>query len=235
MRVLGHRGSRIPGPENTVSAVRAALLAGADGVEVDVRRSRDGVLVCAHDPAVVSPAGPLVVADTTAARLAEAGVPPLVEVLDAALGHGQVVCEVKNVPGQPDCDAPASATGRAVVELLAARRTPDDIVVSSFDWFTVEAVRDAGLRTAFLALPGVALAAALGYAAEAGHLELHAFVGDVLLAGPPGVDAGHAAGLALVAWTVRTPEELAELAALGVDAAICDDPAAAVQALLRTG
>lgn len=236
MRVLGHRGSRIPGPENTVSAVRAALAVGADGVEVDVRRSLDGVAVCAHDPVLASGAGPLVVAETPAARLAEAGVPALADVLDAALGRGQVVCEVKNVPGQPGYDAPASGTGRTLVELLCARRgSADQVVVSSFDWFTVEAVRDAGWPTAFLVLPGVALAAGLGYAAPAGHAELHAFLADVLRAGAAGVAEVHAAGLALVAWPVRTTGELGALVDLGVDAAVCDDPAAARAALSRAG
>jgi hypothetical protein len=36
-------------PENTLAAVRTALQAGVDGVEVDVRATEDGVLVLAHD------------------------------------------------------------------------------------------------------------------------------------------------------------------------------------------
>src|SRR3954454_17187621 len=36
-------------PENSVAAVEAALAANADGVEVDVRLTRDGVAVCVHD------------------------------------------------------------------------------------------------------------------------------------------------------------------------------------------
>src|SRR5690348_16920797 len=50
VQVYGHRGSRRPGPENTPAAVRSALGAGADGVEIDVRRTRDAQLVCVHDP-----------------------------------------------------------------------------------------------------------------------------------------------------------------------------------------
>jgi glycerophosphoryl diester phosphodiesterase len=36
-------------PENTLAAVRTALQAGVDGVEVDVRATEDGVLVLSHD------------------------------------------------------------------------------------------------------------------------------------------------------------------------------------------
>ncbi len=49
--VIGHRGFRARYPENTVSGVRAAMAAGSDGVEVDVRLTRDGVWVCHHDRA----------------------------------------------------------------------------------------------------------------------------------------------------------------------------------------
>ena len=46
MRVIGHRGtpSHPAYPENTLAAVRTALQAGVDGVEVDVRATEDGVL-----------------------------------------------------------------------------------------------------------------------------------------------------------------------------------------------
>jgi glycerophosphoryl diester phosphodiesterase len=48
-RVLGHRGSSEAAAEHTIAAYRAALDAGADGLECDVRLTRDGVPVCIHD------------------------------------------------------------------------------------------------------------------------------------------------------------------------------------------
>ena len=47
--VIGHRGFAARFPENTTAAVRAAVAAGADGVETDVRLSRDGIWVCHHN------------------------------------------------------------------------------------------------------------------------------------------------------------------------------------------
>ncbi len=47
--VVGHRGARARFPENTLPAVRHALEAGADGVEVDIRVTADDVPVVAHD------------------------------------------------------------------------------------------------------------------------------------------------------------------------------------------
>ena len=47
--VIGHRGAAGLAPENTLEAVDQADRAGIDWVEVDVQRSRDGVLVVMHD------------------------------------------------------------------------------------------------------------------------------------------------------------------------------------------
>lgn len=47
--VLVHRGATRFAPENTLAAFSAALDRGADGFEVDIRQSRDGVLYVFHD------------------------------------------------------------------------------------------------------------------------------------------------------------------------------------------
>ena len=47
--VIGHRGAGGLAPENTLEAVDRADRAGVDWVEVDVQRTRDGVLVLMHD------------------------------------------------------------------------------------------------------------------------------------------------------------------------------------------
>ncbi|GKQ36503.1 glycerophosphodiester phosphodiesterase family protein [Streptomyces sp. A012304] len=51
--VIGHRGAAGLAPENTLEAVDRADRAGIDWVEVDVQRSKDGVLVLMHDPDLV--------------------------------------------------------------------------------------------------------------------------------------------------------------------------------------
>jgi glycerophosphoryl diester phosphodiesterase len=51
-QVIGHRGGRALAPENTLEAIRAAAECKADLVEVDVRLSKDGVLVLMHDETV---------------------------------------------------------------------------------------------------------------------------------------------------------------------------------------
>ena len=48
-QVFAHRGSSAALPEHTLAAYLRALREGADGLECDVRLTRDGHLVCVHD------------------------------------------------------------------------------------------------------------------------------------------------------------------------------------------
>jgi len=47
--VIGHRGAPAYEPENTLKSFRRALELGADGIELDVRFTADGVPVVFHD------------------------------------------------------------------------------------------------------------------------------------------------------------------------------------------
>src|SRR5215203_4377279 len=105
MLVLAHRGANRVAPENTVAAMQEAVDRGADGVELDVHRSADGVLVVHHD--AETPAGRLADLTTAALRDVVPDAPMLSEVLDVCRGR-LVNVEVKD----PD---PRAAT--ALVEL----------------------------------------------------------------------------------------------------------------------
>lgn len=72
--VSAHRGGNEVAPEGSFEAYRAAILAGVDLIEVDVRRRPDGTYVCAHEP--------LLGGDPTSDELL------LAEVLELAAVHG---------------------------------------------------------------------------------------------------------------------------------------------------
>jgi glycerophosphoryl diester phosphodiesterase len=203
MLLYGHRGSPRTHRENSVAGVVAAFENGADGVELDVRRTGSGLLLLSHDPLDGSPAD--AVADA----------------LDAA--RGRVVLEVKNMPGEPDFDAPDERTAHLLVTLLGGRDAAN-VTVSSFDWFAIGVARDAGLRTAFLTPAGLSVEGALAYAVEAGHDELHPHWSAVLEA-PGSVEDAHAAGKAVVCWTVDDADVARRLRAAGVDGVITNDVA----------
>jgi glycerophosphoryl diester phosphodiesterase len=107
--VIGHQGSCADRPGNTLAGLRRAIEAGAHVSEVDVRTTRDGVLVCLHDAEVDKTTdGTGKVADLTLAevRRLDAGVrfhpkfrgervPTLREVLEAAFGKVGVMLDLK--------------------------------------------------------------------------------------------------------------------------------------------
>jgi glycerophosphoryl diester phosphodiesterase len=188
------------------------------GSEIDVRRSADGALVCVHDPLLASNGRPVV--EMSAADLAAAGIPPFLDLLQAAAG-GRLVIEVKNILGEPDYTRDGSTAALLVAEL--GRLTVDaDVLISSFDPVSLDVAREAGWPTGLLTIPGVTTQEGLAYVVEHGYSELHAHVSTI---GDDSARSVHDAGLVLVAWTVTTLSEVMPLRDRGVDAAICDDPA----------
>ena len=208
--ILGHRGAPREAPENTLDSYLAARAAGADGVELDVRRG----LFLSHDP-LPDPVG--------------ADVPTLSAALDACAGM-IVNVEIKNLPHEPDWD-PSEGMAREVAQLVAP--LGDSIVVSAFTLATIDAARVAApeVRTGWLTVAGFDQVEALATAAERGHTDFHPHESAVTA---ELVDATHAAGLRLTTWTVDDPARMRTLASWGVDAIITNLPALAVQTL-RTG
>ena len=121
--VLAHRGGSGPWRENTLEAFAASLRAGADGVELDVRRGADGALIVHHDAEI--PGSGLVHELRSDER------PDWVPTLEAALATcaGAVVnVEIKNLPTDPGYD-PADQVALDVAAVLvrgagAAHRGP---------------------------------------------------------------------------------------------------------------
>jgi glycerophosphoryl diester phosphodiesterase len=223
MLVLAHRGASAAAPENTPEAFALADRMGADGVELDVRRTPDGRLLVAHDPLPAS----LGAIDAT-------GAAPLSDVLDACGDRMLVNVEIKNSKVDPDYDPTLAIVGDVLAELR--RRGPawtDRWLISSFSWTTVAACRDLAPEIATAALTsGPVDDAALGRLAAVGHRALHPWetqVDEALVA------RCRQHGLAVNTWTCNEPARLVALAAIGVDGVCTDVPDLALDALGRSG
>lgn len=227
--LLGHRGAvHATTPENTLASVERALRQGADGVEVDVRVTADGVPVCHHDADFLRTADDRrLVALTAYPDLPWIGshrVPRLSEVVDLVAGRGRLVVELKS-PAWPALEAPESVA--AIADVLRRHRV-DHVSVSSFDRLRLRAFRSAGLPcpTALLGRPAAPLLGLLRQAQQDGHAEVHPHVSSVL-ARPDDVSGP----LRVTSWTVNRPGDLRLLRDLGLAAVITDDPGTARQAL----
>jgi glycerophosphoryl diester phosphodiesterase len=212
--VIAHRGASAHARENTIEAFELAVEMGADGVELDVRRTADGMLVVHHDAYL--PDGRAIV------ELRRSDVPADVPDLDAALAACAglwVSVEIKNDENEPDFD-PDRRVATQVVDLLESLGELDRWRIASFDLATLDEVRrlaPAALRTAWLVeRPPAGVVDVL---LRGGHHALHPWVATLERST---VDDVHAAGCAVNVWTCNDPVRLRELVDWGVDGVFTD-------------
>lgn len=205
--VIAHRGASVAERENTLSAFRRAVEMGAEGIELDVRRTADRHLVVHHDPLVAG----RVIGEAAHAEL-PGWVPTLADALDACAG-AFVNVEIKNIPGESGFDPDEAVTEQVLAE-LDRRGDPRRWLISSFHAPTVERcrqLRPSG-RTALLVVqsdPSV-----VDDVVAVGHEALHPWVDELT---ESTVRACHAAGLAVNVWTCDDSARMRELIAWGVN------------------
>jgi len=221
---LAHRGlhdAAAGRPENSLAAVRAAVAAGY-GIEIDVQPSADGEAMVFHDAELARMTGaPGRIDGQTAAALAALplrggdgeGVPTLSGVLAAVGGRVPLLIEVKDQAG--DGGRGIGPLEAAVARSLAGYAGP--VAVMSFNPDSVAAIAalrpevPRGLTTcAFTAadMPGVPeeRLARLRAIADAGRVGASFISHDAEDLGRPRVAALKAQGLAVLCWTIRSPE-----------------------------
>jgi glycerophosphoryl diester phosphodiesterase len=223
--ILGHRGASYAAPENTLAAFRLAREMGADGVELDVRRTADNALVLSHDPEMEG-VGLVRGVEFARLRAERPDVPTLAAALDELRGL-LVNVEIKCLPWEPDADDEDRSVVRAVVD--AVRDANAEVIVSSFDLGSIDACREHApdLVTAWLTF-GQPLAAVAEQTAAHGHAWLHPDRASALAGG---IDRAHALGLKVDVWTVDDPDEIRALAQAGVDAIVTNRPDIALATL----
>jgi glycerophosphoryl diester phosphodiesterase len=228
--VLGHRGASSEAPENTIAAFALAAARGADGVELDVRRTSDRALVVHHD-AEVAGVGLIVDVEFAALRAARPGIPTFAETLDACEGMRLVNVELKCCAWEPDAD-PERIVARGVAAEIAARGAYATTVVSSFDLAMIDDVRtfDPAIDTGWL-IHGQDPQPLVAKAQARGHAWLHPDWGLLDANLDATVAAARDAGIRLDTWTVDDPDAIRRFATAGVDAIITNDIRNALTAL----
>jgi glycerophosphoryl diester phosphodiesterase len=244
--IFAHRGGSLLGPENTLAAFDLGLQAGADGLELDVQLSADGVPVVHHDETLdrtTSASGP--VAARTAAELAEIdagarfadgdafpfrdrgiGVPTLREVLHRYPGV-PIVVELKTDTVE---------LGEAVAREVRLAEAIDRVCVAGYGTRGVAAARRA--------LPGVASSASRDEVrravirrlagrpvrrADYGAYQVPERNGRIRIVTPRFIRHAHAAGFKVQVWTIDKEADIRRLLDWGVDGLFSDRPDLAVR------
>jgi len=227
-------------PENTLVGIDAALADGADGVEIDVRATRDGRVVLLHDATLDRTAGdPRVLVDVSAEELAAVRirsihgvtpqpVPSLAETLDRVGGRALLVIEVKQ---------------RGIHEAIAAEVR----AAAAAEWCWVWAFDPEVGIACRAVLPEVPV----GLNLSRGSLERYGYTDDpVALAVRQGfaalsmshdmvdeasVRATHRRGLAAYAWAADEPSDITRVREAGVDAICTNFPSRVGAAIGHSG
>jgi glycerophosphoryl diester phosphodiesterase len=242
--VVGHRGASARHPENTLPSFEAAIQAGADVIELDVRLTADRVPVVMHDADVSHTTdGAGFVNELTLgavkrlraghrdnAQSGRADVPTFLEALEVLSGRAGVDVEIKNLPGEPGFDSPREEVVERALEVLEESRFKGEVILSSFNWLSIE--RSQALRpdlpTGFLSTASIDPWASLLYTKSGGHDYVLPQYPVLLEAGPAYVQAAHADGVRVGTWTADEPELIERLFEMGVDAVATNRPEVAV-------
>jgi glycerophosphoryl diester phosphodiesterase len=245
--IFAHRGGAGLAPENTLPAFDHGLALGADGLELDVHLSRDGVAVVHHDVLLdrtTDASGPI--CDRTASELADldactgflksgrswdggpAGVPTLREVL-RRYADTRLIVELKG---------PSTALARAVVDEVRAADAINRTCIGGFSWRALRAVRQLEPRLATsaskaevrVALYGSTLGLSVCPASYAAY-QVPEWAGLTRVVSPRFIRVAHAAKLAVQVWTVDDPADIRRLLEWGADAIITDRPDLAIPIL----
>jgi glycerophosphoryl diester phosphodiesterase len=246
-RVFAHRGGCALGPENTIAAFDRGREAGADGFELDVHLSADGIVVVCHDDTLertTNGTGPLRAQKASDLARVDAGhrfvtaegthpfrglgigIPTLEEVLQR-YPEMLLIVEMKD-------DTPEM--GRAVAAAIRAAGATERVCAAGYGQVALDAAR--------AALPEMATSASLPEARWAVYRSLarwpvrrasyHAFqvpesAGAIRIVSPRFIRHVHNAGRRIQVWTVDDEPDMARLLQWGVDGLISNRPDLAVQ------
>jgi glycerophosphoryl diester phosphodiesterase len=226
--VAAHRGVAAGAAENTIAAFTNAIEIGADMIEFDVRRTRDGELIAFHDAHV----GGVPLASLTRDDIeTAAGVRPplLTEVLQVCAGRIRLDVELKEGGYVP-----------RVMDLLRTGSDPEQLVVTSFLPAVVAQAKEAfpEVKTGLLIGEGGPLTDVAARFRELYPVSLARQVrADYLaphyrLAALGVLRRAAAAGLPCLLWTVNSPALIAKYAADPRIAVIITDVAAEALAIV---
>ena len=253
--VHGHRGARAMRPENTLPAFRYAIEQGVDALELDMAVTKDNVLVVSHDPILEppvcsGPAASAVIHTLTLAQVREwdcgkirnprfatqqtvpgTPMPTLDEVFDlASSGSFDFNIETKIFVTHPEYTPSPREFVRLVLQKIRAHRLEKRVILQSFDFRTLTAMKEAAPE---IRLSALIEGAPRDFVAVGREAKADIISPEFAMVTPERVRAAHAAGLQVVPWTANDPKDWEALVAANVDAIISDNPAALI-AWLRT-
>jgi len=141
--------------------------------------------------------------------------------------------ETKSFPDQPQYTPPPDVFARMVLEKIRHYKLEKRIILQSFDFRTLVAMRKLAPEIRLSALIEKDPRDFTEIVKEGGNAEI--ISPELHLVTPAKVAAAHAAGIQVVPWTADTPKDWDMLIQAKVDAIISDDPAELIAHLKKRG
>jgi len=218
-RIIGHRGASAIAPENTLLSFQRAFDDGADGIEFDVRLSKDGVPVIIHDDTIDRVTDAVgAVSSFTAEELAnidaEEGIPTLHSLFELLGTEYLYNIEIK------DKEAQGQKVISAVLNVI--EQFPDldrSILLSSFEHSSVEYVQDQRTANMLVATIRVSDSPAIP-----DFFEGEAYHPNHGLVTAESMKIARENGWLINVWTVNDPDVGRRMLELEVNAILTDDP-----------
>jgi len=229
--VIAHRGAAGAAPENTLAAVRRAIVDGADWVEIDVQETRDGHVVVVHDSDFMKLSrNPLKVWDGDleliqkidvgswfGPEFAGETVPTLAQVLEEVKGRAKLLIELKYYGHDENLE-------QRVVDIVESADMVEQVAFMSLKLEGVEKIQ--ALRPKWEV--GLLAATSIGDLAKMDVDFLALSQGAVT---SRFIKRSHSAGKRVLVWTINDALSLNKWMSMGVDGVITDEPALAGQVL----
>lgn len=221
MLIFAHRGASGVEPENTLRAIKAALDANVDGIEIDLHEV-DGKLLVIHDRwlhRTTSGTGQIFQHDYEYLRTLDAGqgetIPTLDEVFALVAGRCKINLELKGIN---NINLLYSYIDNAIetTELII-----EDVLISSFNHRLLYAINQQ--RPEFF-IGALTACYPLDYAKFAEQLNAYSVHLDVNFISKHFVSDAHQRGLKVFVYTVDEFEDIKTMKALGVDAIFSNFP-----------
>jgi len=255
--VHGHRGAAALRPENTIPSYQEAIRAGADYIEMDVAVTGDNVLVISHDPVInldicTGAGGKRPIHELTLEQVRQydcgsltlkkfprqvavpgTRIPTLDEVLDLSKSSAiKFNIEIKSDPKWNNYTLPPDELSKRVVDAVRKHQLEKRVLIQSFDFRVVKAVRAIAPDLDVAALYGPGERSFVDIAQETGAKIITPLQSLVTA---EKLRAAHEAGIQVIPWTVDKKEDWDRLIDLGVDGIISNDPGALIAHLRARG
>ncbi len=222
--VFAHRGASARFHENTLAAVAGAIDAGADGIEIDVRRTLDGVAVVHHNARVHRASRRI--SNLTYGEVRELGltrgyeIPTLAEVLELCAGRVALDIELKEVGYE-----------KVIVALVRRFFDLSHVVFTSFQDEAVGAVKDVTSTSVTGLILGSMTPSVLRSRLRRGtllrrvrHVKADLIVPNWRVVTRALQHKAVDAGLPMIAWTVNSRKAAARMKNRGVSILVTDKP-----------